>query len=107
MLQNSGHYTHAHRQADGIYGPETAGAIRSFQQSKGLPVTGMIDAGLMSALGLSAPTYVQPNAVQPVQASNAAPAVPPGYKLVPVDPPAPTDQKVVVPEGYKLVPVDR
>ncbi len=35
---------------DGVMGPETATAIRSFQAHQGLPVTGQIDSGLMDAL---------------------------------------------------------
>jgi peptidoglycan hydrolase-like protein with peptidoglycan-binding domain len=35
---------------DGVMGPETTGAIRSFQAHQGLPVTGQIDSGLMDAL---------------------------------------------------------
>jgi peptidoglycan hydrolase-like protein with peptidoglycan-binding domain len=35
---------------DGVLGPETREAIRSFQSHQGLPVTGQIDNGLISAL---------------------------------------------------------
>lgn len=35
---------------DGVMGPETRDAIRSFQARKGLPVTGQIDSGLIDAL---------------------------------------------------------
>jgi hypothetical protein len=35
---------------DGVMGPETVRAIRSFQAHQGLPVTGQIDSGLMDAL---------------------------------------------------------
>lgn len=109
-LQGLGHYAHAHHQADGIYGPETAAAIRSFQRSKGVPQTGVIDASLLASLGLTAPSYVQPTAVQPIQTStntlNPAPSVPPGYKLVPLNSPKPVEQKPVVPDGYKLVPIE-
>lgn len=130
-LQRLGYYAHAHHQADGIYGPETAAAIRAFQRSKGLPETGVIDPALLQAMGITAPSYVQPSSVQPVQPSpsptnpvspapsappgyklvpiaSPTPVVPDGYKLVPIDSPTPTpiEQKPVVPDGYKLVPID-
>ena len=35
---------------DGVMGPETREAIRSFQAHQGLPVTGQIDHGLINAL---------------------------------------------------------
>lgn len=35
---------------DGVIGPETRAAIRSFQAHEGLPVTGQIDSGLIGAL---------------------------------------------------------
>jgi peptidoglycan hydrolase-like protein with peptidoglycan-binding domain len=34
---------------DNVMGPETRGAIRSFQAHQGLPVTGQIDNGLINA----------------------------------------------------------
>lgn len=129
MLQRFGYYAHAHHQADGIYGPETAGAIRAFQRSKGMPETGIIDATLLQAMGVTAPSYVQPTAVQPIQPSaspqtnmtpppsappgyklvplpSPTPVAPDGYKLVPIESPSPAPQKPVVPDGYKLVPID-
>jgi hypothetical protein len=35
---------------DGVFGPETRGAIRSFQAHQGLPVTGQVDSRLVRAL---------------------------------------------------------
>jgi hypothetical protein len=35
---------------DGVMGPETSAAIRSFQAHQGLPTTGQIDSGLVNAL---------------------------------------------------------
>jgi len=35
---------------DGVLGPETRSAIRSFQAQRGLPVTGQINSGLITAL---------------------------------------------------------
>jgi peptidoglycan hydrolase-like protein with peptidoglycan-binding domain len=34
-----------------VMGPETRGAIRSFQAHQRLPVTGQVDSGLVRALG--------------------------------------------------------
>lgn len=109
-LSNLGHYMHGHYQADGIYGPETIAAIRSFQRSKGLPETGVIDQPFLSALGVRAPSQAEPNPAAPVQDSTSRPkdpaySVPPGYKLVPIDDPPKPIEQFVVPEGYILVPI--
>lgn len=37
---------------DGVWGPNTAAAIRAFQQSKDLPVTGQIDTQTLAALDI-------------------------------------------------------
>lgn len=110
-LYQLGHYSHAHDQADGIYGPETIAAVRRFQKSRGLPVTGLLDGLTLSALGLKAPKPPQSNSGPQNQvpaADNAEPriSVPAGYKLVPVDSPEAVQQKFVVPEGYMLVPIN-
>jgi len=47
MLKHEGFYTGS---IDGIIGPETRAAIRAFQASHGLRVTGRIDASLMHSL---------------------------------------------------------
>lgn len=39
---------------DGIMGPKTAAAIKRMQSSAGIPQTGVIDYGVLSALGVSA-----------------------------------------------------
>jgi surface antigen len=39
---------------DGIYGPKTAAAVRSFQRSKGMPATGQLDEPTLAALGVGA-----------------------------------------------------
>jgi len=41
--------------ADGVFGPATATAVRKYQQSRGLPVTGRADAATLNALGSRAP----------------------------------------------------
>ena len=38
---------------DGSYGPQTAFAVRAFQSSAGLPLTGLLDMQTLDALGLS------------------------------------------------------
>ena len=47
-LAELGLYTH---KVDGVSGPATTAAIRKFQQIRGLPVTGQLDAVTSSALG--------------------------------------------------------
>ena len=46
-LKREGYY---HGAIDGIIGPETRSAIRAFQGSHGLRVTGHLDASLLRAL---------------------------------------------------------
>jgi len=42
---------HGHRVAlDGIYGPKTAGAVKAFQRSRGLPATGRVDGATLRSL---------------------------------------------------------
>lgn len=45
-----------HDGVDGSFGSKTAAAIRTVQQVIGLPVTGAIDAGVLAALNIPAPT---------------------------------------------------
>lgn len=42
--------------ADGVFGPATQNAVRTFQQRQGLPVTGVADAATLAALGLAVPS---------------------------------------------------
>lgn len=35
---------------DGIYGPQTAGAVRAFQEDYGLPITGEVDEGTWDSI---------------------------------------------------------
>jgi len=78
VLQREGHYAHAHHQTDGIYGPETADAIRSYQRTKGLPITGQMDAALFAAMGITAPIYgpAGQNAAAPSNPTTPSPLVP-------------------------------
>lgn len=41
--------------ADGIYGPATANAVKQFQETRGLPVTGRVDQATADALRAGAP----------------------------------------------------
>jgi len=38
--------------ADGVWGPDTANAVRRFQQAQGLPDSGTLDTQTLSALGV-------------------------------------------------------
>jgi peptidoglycan hydrolase-like protein with peptidoglycan-binding domain len=49
LLNQNGYYSGP---VDGIIGPASSAAISSYQSSNGLPVTGQIDQGLLSSLGL-------------------------------------------------------
>jgi len=66
---------------DGLWGPDTSAAVRSFQQKSSLPPTGQLDQGTLQALGIvgiaaspaMAPAVVAP-LVTPDQTTAAAPA---------------------------------
>lgn len=47
-LKDEGHNV----SVDGVWGPRTAAALREFQQSKDLPVTGQIDTQTLAALDI-------------------------------------------------------
>lgn len=123
-LSRAGFY---HTRIDGIYGSESAHAIRAFQRSKGMPETGVIDGNLLQALGLSIPSQPQstPAAMSQQPSSNTQPttspapsvtpathsqsaatptatpalSVPPGYQLVPINPPAAAVQPTASPKA--------
>jgi peptidoglycan hydrolase-like protein with peptidoglycan-binding domain len=46
-LADAGYYSGA---IDGVYGPETVGAVEALQEANGLPVTGTVDAATSAAL---------------------------------------------------------
>ena len=121
-LARAGFY---HTRVDGMYGNESAHAIRGFQRSKGMPETGVIDGNLLIALGLNVP------AAQGTSTTSGQQAVPAtqgtsttsGQQAVPATQgtstyqasPAPTaqgqqnvttPQQTNVPAGYQLVPVN-
>ena len=48
-LRRLGYYT---GMADGIMGPNTRAAIRNYQAAHGQPVTGLLDSGMLSQLGI-------------------------------------------------------
>lgn len=48
-LKKMGYYTGA---IDGIYGPESAKAVRAFQKDRSLPVSGKVDLATLDALGI-------------------------------------------------------
>ena len=62
---------------DGLWGPDTSAAVRSFQQKNSLPPTGQLDPGTLETLGIvdaaaTSPAMVSPTAAPP--ATTAAPA---------------------------------
>jgi peptidoglycan hydrolase-like protein with peptidoglycan-binding domain len=54
--------------ADGVWGPETAAAVREFQRVKGLQPTGRPDSQTLTALGVATHGITQPAAQRPVTA---------------------------------------
>ena len=41
---------------DGVFGPKTSAAIKAMQSASSIPQTGVIDSGVLMALGVSAPS---------------------------------------------------
>jgi len=68
---------------DGLWGPDTSAAVRSFQQKNSLPSTGQLDEGTLQALGIvgaaaASSAVASPVAARPAmpdQATTAAPAL--------------------------------
>ena len=60
---------------DGILGPQTESAIRSFQQTQGLPQTGTLDSATLAALGVSDTGAALPRATAPRSVPAPAPDV--------------------------------
>lgn len=50
---------------DGVFGPQTETAIRSFQQTQGLPQTGTLDSATLAALGVADTGTAAPRATAP------------------------------------------
>ena len=62
---------------DGLFGPKTEANLRTYQESRGLPVTGTLDAATTAALDKNAPTARgwSPSASTSMAASNASSTV--------------------------------
>jgi peptidoglycan hydrolase-like protein with peptidoglycan-binding domain len=74
---------------DGKYGPKTAAAIKKMQSAAGIPQTGVIDYGVLMALGVSIPAPYIPSASS---SSSSSPSYTPssgGYASVVPTPSAP------------------
>jgi peptidoglycan hydrolase-like protein with peptidoglycan-binding domain len=56
---------------DGIFGPATEAAVKTYQRSRGLPVTGRGDAATLNALGRGAPSSARPSTPSNVLARGA------------------------------------
>jgi peptidoglycan hydrolase-like protein with peptidoglycan-binding domain len=67
------------KEIDGRMGPDTAGAIRAMQAALGVPQTGVIDYGVLMALGVQAPTTSKPTS----SSSSSAPAPRTSYSPAP------------------------
>ena len=78
---------------DGVYGPHTGAGVSWLQGQKGIPVTGVIDAATLNALGLPVPAAavvpastatqkVLPNKSTPLTAAQAAAAFNAAYKKI-------------------------
>ena len=50
---------------DGVFGPATEAAVKSYQRSRGLPVTGRGDSATLNALGRGAPASSSPTPSSP------------------------------------------
>jgi peptidoglycan hydrolase-like protein with peptidoglycan-binding domain len=56
---------------DGIWGPQTAGALRNFQQARGLEASGQLDDQTILALGFSREEFAAAEVATPSQLSEA------------------------------------
>ena len=60
---------------NGVMGPQTVAALRTYQQQHGLPPTGRIDAQTFTSLeGIAPPTEEEAGSVQPVVPGMAQPS---------------------------------
>ena len=96
-----------HTRVDGIYGSESAHAIRAFQRSKGLAETGVIDGNVLSALGLNVPAGQQNAATGGPQVAPASQGAAAQHSSATGQEQqrATTPQQSNVPAGYQLVPI--
>src|SRR6187200_2752905 len=63
--------------ADGVFGPGTEKAVKAFQESNGLPVSGVVDPAML-ALVPGFDEFTPPAVVEMSQVTDATPAVDPG-----------------------------
>ncbi|MEM1057822.1 MAG: peptidoglycan-binding domain-containing protein [Verrucomicrobiota bacterium] len=84
---------------DGYYGPNTAGALRAFQNDAGLPATGRINEETVAALGAQA---AGPGAPAPPPSQPAPPPAtnPPVQEQTPPNSPASSKQEPQRSEAY-------
>jgi peptidoglycan hydrolase-like protein with peptidoglycan-binding domain len=85
---------------DGLYGPHTEGAVRSFQAGSGRPATGVADAGTLRALG------ARSAAVKRMPLGPRSPRFGDGYGRPGGSPPVQTIQAMLTALGYRVGPVD-
>lgn len=81
---------------DGYYGPQTAGAIRKFEERAGLPVTGELTTEILGAIGDAKPFAAMPREPAPATAPQQAPALAAPTASAPAA--TPTAQPLPVPD---------
>lgn len=87
--------------ADGIFGLNTQRAVRTFQQSRGLAVTGQVDAATDAALAVTAPSGGAPAVVTPgAPAAAASPYV--GLRIGSTGPNVRRVQEAILATGIHL-----
>ncbi len=84
--------------ADGMFGPRTRAAIRSWQTSRGTRATGYLDGASVAALRLSVagqPTFRERSPAGAAATPGAAPAAPPAVSAAQQQPPAASAEELV------------
>lgn len=94
--------------ADGVFGPATSSALRSFQSAKGLTVTGTVDAATAAALGavgpgVTAPASAGEQAARQPQAGQAATTSLVGLKIGSRGDAVKTLQRTIMNAGFTVV----